>query len=179
MKHLFLYGLITGLVIAAWMYLEYLMGFHASEIGRYSKFAVFLFTILGIYLGMRAYRNYTKAGQITYWQGVFSGVLISVFAGIVTAIFTYLYLSFINPEFIDYMVDLNRRTNIQMGATDVQVQAEEIVTRATYQALPQALRTLGGYIAAGSLFSLIIAGILKSRRLEITENQNATNSVNE
>ena len=166
MKRLAVYGLATGLVIAGWMYLEFLAGFHGSKIGKYLGFAALIFTILGIYFGVRAYRQHDMADEMNYWQGVLAGVVLSVFAGIITAAFTYLYFAHINPGFVEYMVDLNRQTLVQHGATDVQVQSNAIVTRELYQPIPQALRTLGGYVATGSLFSLIIAGILKTRRLE-------------
>ena len=166
MKRLAVYGIVTGLVIAGWMYLEYLAGFHGSKIGKYLGFAALIFTILGIYFGMRAYRQHTRAGEMTYWQGVMAGVFLSLFAGVITALFNYVYFAYINPGFVEYMVDLNRQTLVQHGATDVQVQSNAIVTREIYQPIPQALRTLGGYLATGSLFSLIIAGILKTRRLE-------------
>ncbi|MGV3589651.1 MAG: DUF4199 domain-containing protein [Adhaeribacter sp.] len=164
MKTLAISGIITGLVISGWMYLEFLAGFHGSAVGRYTGFAALIFTILGIFFGIRAYRIKERAGQMNFWQGVLAGVVISVFAGLITAIFTFVYFSYINPGFVDYMVNLNRQTLEQHGATDVQVQSNEIVTRELFQPLPQALRAFGGYVAAGSLFSLIIAGLLKTKR---------------
>lgn len=167
MKTLAIFGIITGLIISGWMYLEFLAGFHGSAVGRYTGFAALIFTILGIYFGIRAYRNQEKAGLLSFWQGVLAGVVISVFAGVITAVFTYAYFRYINPGFVDYMVNLNRQTLLQQGATNVQVQSNEIVTRELFQPLPQALRSLGGYVAAGSLLSLIIAGLLKTKRQEI------------
>jgi len=167
MKTLAIYGLVTGLVISGWMYLEFLAGFHGSETGRYTGFAALLLTILGIYVGIRAYRNNVKAGKMNFWQGVLAGVIISIFAGLITAAFTFAYLRYINPGFVDYMVDLNRQTLVQRGATEVQVQSNEIVTRELFQPLPQALRAFGGYVAAGCLFSLIISGLLKTKRQDV------------
>lgn len=168
MKTLSICGLITGLVISGWMYLEFLAGFHGTATGRYTGFAALLFTILGIYFGIRAYRNRERAGKINFWQGVLAGVVISVFAGLVTALFTFAYLQYLNPGFVDYMVNLNRQTMIQHGATDVQIQSNEIVTREMFRPIPQAMRAFGGYLAAGSLFSLIIAGLLKTKKQEIS-----------
>lgn len=169
MKRLAVYGIVTGLLIAGWMYLEFLMGFHGSKMGKYTSLAALVFTIVGIYLGIRAYRRHSLAGQMSYWQGVLAGVVLSIFAGLITGAFTYAYFSFINPGFVDYMVDLNRQTLVQHGASDVQVESNAIVTREIYQPIPQALRAFGGYIATGSLFSLVIAGLLKSRRRENTQ----------
>ncbi|GEO06504.1 hypothetical protein AAE02nite_41680 [Adhaeribacter aerolatus] len=146
------------------MYLEFLAGFHGSEVGRYTGFAALLFTILGIYFGIRAYRNHDRAGRINFWQGVLAGVVISIFAGVITAAFTFVYLQYINPGFVDFMVNLKRQTLEQQGATEVQIQSNEMVTREIFQPLPQALRSFGGYLAAGSLFSLIMAGLLKTKR---------------
>jgi uncharacterized membrane protein (DUF485 family) len=164
MKTLAISGIITGLVISGWMYLEFLAGFHGSEVGGYTGFAALLFTILGIYFGIRSYRNRVMAGKINFWQGVLAGVVISVFAGLITAVFTFVYFRYINPGFVDFMVNIKREALEQQGASDVQIQSSEIITRESLQPLTQALRAFGGYLAAGSLFSLIIAGLLKTKR---------------
>lgn len=145
------------------MYLAYLTNDYDYHLGRFTGLSSLVLTLLGIFFGMRAYKLSTRQGYLSYWQGVLAGVLISVFAGIITATFTYVYLQYINPGFVEYMVDLNRRTLLQKGATDVQVQSNALVTRSMYKPLPQALRALGGYVAAGSLISLVTAGFLKSR----------------
>jgi hypothetical protein len=165
MKRLAFYGVLTGLAISVWMYVEYIFGFHASQIGRFTGFVALLVTILGLFLGIRAYRNREKAGNINFWEVVFAGLQISLFAGLVTALFAFCYLKFINPGFAEFMVDVNRQYLLDHGASPAQIQGNAQVTRATYVPLPQALRTFGGFMAAGGLFSLILAGLLKSRRM--------------
>ena len=80
MKRLFIYGTLTGLIISAWMYAEYLMGFHANRVGGYTGFLPLIFTLVALYLGIKAYRNQDKAGKINYWESVFAGIKISVFS---------------------------------------------------------------------------------------------------
>ena len=145
------------------MYLAYLTDAYNYNLGKFTGLVSLFFTVLGVFFGTQAYRQYSRQGIMSYWQGVLAGVLISVFAGVITATFTYVYLQYINPGFVDYLVEMNRRTLIKQGATAVQVQSNAIVTRELFRPLPQALRALGGYLAAGSLISLITAGFLKSR----------------
>ena len=166
MKQLFIYGIVTGLLIAGYMYLAYLTDAYDYQMGKFTGLVSMVLTLLGIYFGMRAYRQYPQKNNMSYWQGVLAGVLISLFAGLITATFTFVYLQYINPGFAEYMVDLNRQNLIQKGATDRQVQSNAIVTREIFRPLPQALRALGGYVAAGSLISLVMAGFLKSRGKE-------------
>lgn len=165
MKRLALYGISTGLAISAWMYTEYLFGFHATQIGRYTGFAALIFTILGLYLGIKAYRRHDKAGKINYWETVFAGIRISLVAGLITSVFTFLYLQYINPDFTEFMVETNKKILQEHGATAAHLQTNAQITRERYSSLPQALRAFGGFVAAGSMFSLILAGILKSRRM--------------
>ncbi len=166
MKQLGVYGIGTGVLIAGYMYLAYITDAYSYNLGRFTGLISLVLTILGIYSGIRAYRHYSRKGHMSYWQGVLAGFLISVFAGLITATFTYVYLQYINPGFVEYLVELNRKTLIKEGATNVQVQSNAIVTRQIFRPLPQALRALGGYVAAGSLISLVIAGFLKSRNPE-------------
>ena len=166
MKQLSIYGIVTGILIAGYMYLAYLTDAYHYQLGQFTGLVSLVLTVLGIFFGMRAYRQYSRQGIMSYWQGVLAGVLISVFAGLITAAFTFVYLQYINPGFVDILVELKRRNLMQQGASEVQVQSNAIVNREIYQPLPQALLALGGYVAAGCLLSLIAAGFLKSRKPE-------------
>ncbi|MDX5346593.1 MAG: DUF4199 domain-containing protein, partial [Hymenobacteraceae bacterium] len=92
------YGLMTGLAIAAWMLIEYLAGFHESDVGKCSGFAALVLAALGVYLSIKSYRR-LQGGYMRYGRGVYIGFLTSIYAGIVVAAFTYLYYEFINPDF--------------------------------------------------------------------------------
>lgn len=161
MKRLAIYGVLTGLALAGWTSLEYLLGFHGSATGRYTGFMAFFIFFFGLLQGIRAYRNKEKQGLISYWEAVFAGAVITLLAGLLQAAFTYVYTLYINPGLIDYIIEQQRQALTARGATVAQIAEQARKTRETYQALPLALRSLGGYLATGMIFSLIMSAVLK------------------
>jgi hypothetical protein len=161
MKRLAIYGVLTGLAIAGWTYLEYLFGFHTNKVGRYTGFLAFLLAILGLVLGIRAYRNKEKNGYIGFWEAVGAGAVITLVAGLIQAGFTYLYYVQINPGIVDFLVEMKRKTLSQRLVADSQIAAQLRQLRQYYQPLPLAFRSFGGFTAGGLIFTLLIASVLK------------------
>jgi hypothetical protein len=166
MKRLVIYGLLTGLSIAGWTYLEYLLGFHANPMGRYTGYLALLLTGLGLVLGMRAYRNQEQDGFMGYWEAVMAGAVITLMSGLIQAGFTYLYYVYINPGFVDFLVEMKRQELTGRRATASQLAAQARQIRDYYQPLPMAFRSFGGFVAGGLLFTLILAALLKKTRPE-------------
>jgi hypothetical protein len=166
MKRLVIYGLLTGLSIAGWTYLEYLLGFHANTVGRYTGFLTLLLIVLGLVLGMRAYRNQEQAGFMGYWEAVMAGAVITLLAGLIQGGFTYLYSVYINPGFVDFLVEMKQQELTERRATASQLAAQVRQIRDYYQPLPLAFRSFGGFVAGGLLFTLILAALLKNYRPE-------------
>lgn len=161
MKRLAIYGVLTGLAIAGWNYLEYLLGFHANQVGRFTGLLAFLLTILGLVLGIRAYRSKEKKGYIGFWEAVMAGAVITLIAGLIQAGFTYLYYVYINPGFVGFLVEMKQKDLSQRGVPASYIAAQVQQIRDFYRPLPLAFRSFGGFTAGGIIFTLIIASLLK------------------
>lgn len=161
MKRLVIYGVLTGLAIAGWTYLEYLLGFHVNKVGRYTGYVAILLLILGLVLGIRAYRNQERDGYIGFWEAVRAGAVITLLAGLLQAGFTYLYYLHINPGLVDFLAEIKRLALSRRRVADSQIAAQLRQIRDYYQPLPMAFRTFGGFTAGGLIFTLIIASLLK------------------
>jgi Protein of unknown function (DUF4199) len=161
MKRLAIYGVLTGLAMAGWTYLEYLLGFHTSKVGRFTGFFAILLIILGLVLGIRAYRNREKNGYIGFWEAVMAGAVITLVAGLIQAGFTYLYYAYINPDIVDFLAEMKRKDLSQRGVPASYIAAQLRKIREYYQPLPLAFRSFGGFTAGGLIFTLIIASLLK------------------
>jgi hypothetical protein len=161
MKRLATYGLLTGLALAGWNYLEYLLGFHTDAVGRYTGFLAFFFTFGGITLGTKAYRNHDKGGIISYWEAVMAGVIITAVAALIFAGYIYLYYAHINPGFVDFLEAMRRQDLAAQQATASRIAASVRQLREYYQPGSLAGRTFGGFLAAGTIWTLVMAAILK------------------
>jgi hypothetical protein len=161
MKKLAVYGLLTGLAVAGWTYLEYLFGWHTNTVGRYSGLLAIVFPAIGIITGIRAYRDQDKGGVITYWEAVLAGVVITAIAGLIVACFTYLYYTSIHPGLVDFLVEKKRQALTERQATAAQITAQLRQVRDYHRPLTLTLRSLGGFMGFGLITSLILAAVLK------------------
>lgn len=101
------YGLAVAFALLVWITLEYQVGLHTTHIASHSIVTNF-FAIIPIYLMWRALkhrRDVLEGGQVLWWQGVTSGMVISVVAGALAAPTMWFFTKFINPGFYQAMID--------------------------------------------------------------------------
>lgn len=98
MKHAMTFGAIIGLSLVAYNVILYISGMTFNKGLNWIQYII-LFG--GIYLGTKAYRDKLLGGFITYGKALGTGVLISVFVGIITTFFNFIMMRFIDPGLVD------------------------------------------------------------------------------
>ncbi|MCF7825313.1 MAG: DUF4199 domain-containing protein [Candidatus Marinimicrobia bacterium] len=80
------WGLIFTCGIMLWMLLERLMGLHSTHIDKHATYSnLFAIVAVVIYVfALRDKRDQDFSGKMTYWQGLKSGVIISIIVGLLT-----------------------------------------------------------------------------------------------
>ncbi len=89
-----IWGLITGgmlILFSLFLYIFDLMG------NKSMAYFSYLLIVLGLVLGTLQYRNKSLGGYISYGQSLASGVLIALFAGIISALFTFIFFTYVDP----------------------------------------------------------------------------------
>lgn len=84
-------GLIAGFMIPAIMGLVVLVAGEGSGFTEIAGFASMIIALSTIYLGIRQYRDRVQAGNITFWQGVKVGMLITLIASAIYVISWTIY----------------------------------------------------------------------------------------
>ncbi|MFD2587529.1 DUF4199 domain-containing protein [Croceitalea marina] len=104
---------IAGLL---WMLLEKILGWHDEHIAKHAVYTNF-FAVIAIALYVFALvekRNKDLGGKMTWFQGVASGMLISVFVAILSPLAQYITYEFISPDYftnmITYVVENDKMT---------------------------------------------------------------------
>ena len=159
----FTYALVMSVTSAVFSLAMFFLGFQTDRIasGQYFQWFGFVIVIVVLWLGIRAVRAESPGQYFSYGQGVGSGVMISLYAGLMTAVYNFIHFKFINPDFADYVVDLNRAKWIARGMTDAQMEAAESMTRRMMGPGAQLITTPIFLLLLGLVLSLIIAAILK------------------
>lgn len=98
------WGLITGAVYVIFALINNILGVQEgggfSMIGLLTNTLILGATFFTIYSGIKEIRDTQLDGFLTFGQGFKSGMGIALIACIVSAAFTYIYVSFIDPELI-------------------------------------------------------------------------------
>ena len=162
------FGLIAGIGVILWVMAEYFLGFHTTrfEIGRYSGYFSSLIPIAALYVALKTRRDKEQAGFLTIKQGVQSGFVISLIASVIITLFFLIYNNYINPEWIKLAMAWEKQQMLQHGASQAEIAAKMKQLEAMNSPMAQVLWGLVGTTGMGTLFSLVIAIVLKRKKEE-------------
>lgn len=156
------YGLFMGLGVSLWIILEFLLGFHTTrmEIGRWSGYFSVIIPILCLYFGIQQ----TKAE--TYWQKVKAGIVMVSIASVIIALFFVVYNLFINPNWIEQGIALEKQQLTESGATEEEILAAEQTMQQFFSIEMQVTGAFLGTLIEGCILTLIIAALVKKKEVE-------------
>ncbi len=156
------YGLIGGLVMVVYTAIIMILGMGTN------KLLLSLSYIIMIAVLVFAMQNYKKEnhGYMSYGQGLGVGTLASVIMGILGGIFMYVYTSFIDPNYLQGIMDQQVADLEARGMSDEQIDAAIAMTEKFSGPGMQLVSSVIGYLFIGFILSLIISAIIKNRRPE-------------
>lgn len=116
------YGMMSGAGLCCWILVEFFLGFHTSilEIGQYSGYFSFLIPVVVIYVALKDQQRRFH-GSLPIKVGINTGFQIAILSAFIYSLFLFLYNNYINPNWIDAMIDWQRRNLILSGATDDEI----------------------------------------------------------
>lgn len=163
MKTYLLYGLGIAAACFAWTLIEDVSGLHGAHynIGMYTTYVNSVISFCGLWLGIKAVRSASPDQSLTYGRGVGVGSAISAFSGLGSAVTTAIFLAYINPGFIDTILEFQKQKMAARGMGERQIESAEHMMRMFMGPLPSAIFACIGVFFFGLIFSLIIAAILK------------------
>ena len=154
------YGLLTGLVGIIFSFLLFMMQADQSPI-RWLGLAI---TIGGMVLAHRQFKQ-SNGGFMEYSQCLGIGTLMGLVAGTVNTLFNYVYLTFIDTEYMGRAMDIARAKMEEKGnMTDEQIdQAMTWATKFSSGGWMLLFGILGSLIFA-FLISLLVSAITKNSK---------------
>jgi len=167
MKTCSLYGFILAVALAVLTLVLYFLGLHsdparlaaAKWVGGLGSVAV---SVLCVSLGVRARRaEIPEADGFPYGRALGAGVLISLVAAILGAVFNYLYFAIINPGYAEVLLQDQMDRLQAKGLSGAQLDQAEKFTRYFMTPVPMAVYALIAGFISGVLISLVIAAFLK------------------
>jgi hypothetical protein len=167
MKTCALYGFISALAGAFLNLILFFSGFHsdpaklaaATWIGGVLGLAI---AVTCLVLGIKARRAEVPSNEeFGYGRALGAGALVALVSSFLSAIFTYAYYSFINPAFIDIVVQDKIAKLEASGVSGDRLEKTEAGMRMFMGPIPQAISILIVGFLVGFIISLVVAAILK------------------
>lgn len=159
----FTYAAILTLIGAGMRLLLYFTGYETEKLatGQHFQWLGMIAMIVVLALGIKAVRDESPGGYMSYGKGVGTGVLISLFSGLMSAVYNFIHLKFVNTQFADYQMELIRAKWEQAGMSSAQMEKAEGFARMTMGPVAQAIATPIIVVCFGLIISLIAAAFLK------------------
>ena len=112
-------------------------------------------------MGIRAVREESADKSLSYGQGVGAGVLISLYSGLMSGVYSYIHFKFVNPDFFSYQMEMIRAKWTAAGMNSTQIEQAEAMTGKFMGPVITAIATPFMAVFFGLILSLIIAAFLK------------------
>ena len=107
MKNAIKYGFIIGILSGIWLLIMHFAGvLEDTEDGRISwmEYASVIIPFLGLYFGIKNFRDKINGGKMEFFEGLFEGLAILIAGGIIASFFAVIYVQNV-PSLLqtDYM----------------------------------------------------------------------------
>lgn len=165
MKLYVTYGFLISLGGAILTMTLFALGYHTDNIaaGQKWNWLGIVIAVAGIAFGMREWRNEAGKGIMSYGRGLGTGMLISVWSALFSAVFSVIYFTVINPGFSETMVQFQLSEMERKGIPAANIdQAEGMIRMFMSPAMMTVIGVFKG-IFSGLVISLILAAIFKSK----------------
>lgn len=162
LKHSMNYGLIMGTLLVLLSLVTYLLGvikppFWVSLI----NYAIMIGVIVW---GTKKYRDEVLGGAITYGNALGFGVMISLFAGIIVAVFTFIQMTVIDPEYVTKLLAIVEEELASKGMADDQIEMAIEMQKKFMTPAFITISAIFGMVLTGFIFSLITSIFLKKEK---------------
>lgn len=158
-----LYGGIIGVFTIVHSVIVIMTG---ATYSTYNQIATYIIPVIGLAYCLPAYRREYLNDQMPYGKSFVMGLLILFVAGLISLIYTYVYISFINPDFFRESEIVMEEKLLQKGMDPDMI--ETIMERTSRMRTPKwtIITSLLFTIVYGAIVSLIVSAFTKKESEE-------------
>ena len=153
LRHSFLFGALVGGILILTSLMFYFRGVPISVNPQITSIDNFLI-IIGIFFGLRTYRNDILGGVISYGRALGAGVLLIGIAGAFYAFYMYILVKYFDASILQEFIDAMEKIFVEVQYSDNQVKS-----LVSFYENPFAFAFVQWFskLGAGFFFSLILA----------------------
>jgi hypothetical protein len=117
--------------------------------------------IIVMYFLIKSYRDNFMHGMITFGQATGAGVIIFVYYAIISAVFAYIFYSFIDTSFIGKMIAMSEEAGLKKGYSQEQIDLGMKFTKKIMTPFFMSIMSILSNMFFGLIISLIIAAFVR------------------
>lgn len=157
------YAVVCGTGMCCWVLIEFASGFHTTsiDIGQYSGYGALIFPVVIIFIALRDRQNAVQTA-LPVADGISVGFRIALLSAVMLSLFYYIYVTYINPDWIQLTVEWQRKKLIIGGATDDEIGRFMDQNRQMNNSLTQVIMGCMGWTGIGVFITLAEIPIVRS-----------------
>jgi hypothetical protein len=159
MKNTWLAGILIALFCAFWQLIMGLTGWYKDPVMMNVFWIVILIQIAGLIWGLRR----TAMNGKGYWAQVGHGTLMSLIAGVILFLTSYLFTSVLYPDYFAEMKTFQENALRQAGKSPQEIKIAMETVAMTANSLVQGISALTGTLVTGLICSLVIAAFVRHK----------------
>ncbi len=95
MKNAVIFGSIVGILSGFWIWAMYRLGFSTLSTDSPYELTSILIPVIGLFFGVKRYRDVDKDGRMTFFEGLQEGFKILFVGGFVAIVIAILFVTFV------------------------------------------------------------------------------------
>ena len=157
------YGLITGLVLIVYSLILNMTGMVGNQALGWINYLIIL---VGIVMAHNAFKK-GGDGFMSYGQGLGIGTILSLVGGIMSGVFAFIYMKFIDSSLLQTINDEAMEKMQEKGMNEDQIDQAMKVTSKFMTPTAILLLAIVGSVIIGFIISLIVSAITKKNNPEV------------
>jgi len=153
-----LYGGIVGGAIVLHSIILYTLD---ASFSIYSQIMAYLLPIILISIVLYLYRNEYLGGSMSYSQGLGMGTLFMVVAGIISAVYMYVFLNYLDPDFKKVVLQAQEEKLLEKGMDEAMIEQAMEMTSKMRSPIVMTVMSFIGTAFMGFIYSAIVSIFLK------------------
>ncbi|MBK8042499.1 MAG: DUF4199 domain-containing protein [Haliscomenobacter sp.] len=117
--------------------------------------------IAAIVMAVKQHRDSDLGGLISFKRAFGLGMFVILIIGAITMVWTFIYMSYINPDLVDQIMEVTQEKQQAQGLSDEQIEAAAGMMGMFMKPWAMALFAFAGTLLIGLIISLIVAAIMK------------------
>lgn len=95
MKNAIIFGVVIGILSGIWILIMYLLGFSTFQATSPVEYTSVLIPFIGLYFGVKRYRDTENSGNITFFEGLQESFKILIAGGVVAVAIGIIYINYV------------------------------------------------------------------------------------